>query len=471
MHHRLRSHVILLFSIFLFSVLSTVAGWTTAGSLQPNCAASYSQAVDLDNPNVLSGAIGTVRTYEGCFQRHRDRFVVVSPQRTTPSPKLFPSCQYFLHRNKTLTMYYLVSDICRMGHSTKDAPHLMTFLIDYFAPCSLLCRKNSTRLRVQLKILYGNVCASYPVPKLDRSFRTVVLGWFQALLRSDSPFMKLMSSWGIDFVTSRLPTGNVKILAEEIFYKEAMQEKGFFCPRGDQVPLNVNNISILGTSAGNLEINSGLRIIVRWERFRWFRTRAQANLFRECLLQYYEIPPRPKETSLLLLRRPGERHFDESKWYNLLNVTLASCEATVNMETFSSMSYYSQASLMHNSSIFIAAHGAGVVNIMAMTPGSVVVELFPHGFRYAMYEELAILLGLHYIPYESPKVWPPKCCSVRWEDRASKFMPPLKNETLPKTSFGVRSCKECDIKVSFNDMTMIIRDALSLLAAREEEEV
>ncbi|PWV11389.1 hypothetical protein C3747_60g113 [Trypanosoma cruzi] len=421
---------------------------------------------EAENPDVQPGGIGTVRTYKGCFQKVRDRFVVVTPTRTKPSPRSLPPCQHFLQRNETLQFHYLSSDICRMGHTTKDAPHLMTFLMDYFAPCSTPCQRASQgesaskRLRVELTVLYGNVCTSYPAPKLDEAFQKVILGWFHAVFRGDSPFIELMGSWGIDFVPPAGASGSGALLIKEVSYKMAMSYGGFFCTRDEgTVPTTYTPASMVSERC-----TSGLWIITRWERFRWFRTRAQASLFRRCLLHYYKVPPRTGDHSLLLHRRLNERHFDELHWQKKLQACLEPRGVSVMLQTFISMEYHRQASFMHNSSIFIAAHGAGMVNIMSMSPGSVVVELFPHGFRYAMYQELAELLGLHYIAYESPSVWPPRCCIQREKGSAAQHTPPL-HGTPPRTSFGMRSCKGCDINVLEEDMEAILFDALGIVSA------
>ncbi|ESL06514.1 hypothetical protein TRSC58_05811 [Trypanosoma rangeli SC58] len=354
-----------------------------------------------------------------------------------------------------------------MGHTTKDAPHLMTFLMDYLAPCSTLCRQVpqgkavAEKLRVQLTLIYGNVCASYPAPKLDEPFRRVIMGWFHALFRGDSPFIELMTLWGIDFVLPASTSGNNTLHVNEVFYKTAMSSGGFFCPH-DEVSLATPTLFPAETGSSQYT----MWIITRWERFRWFRTRAQANFFRRCLLHYYKIPPRPSGHSVLLLQRLHGRRFDEAVLRQKFLALLKPYGVSVSTQTFRSMSYNLQASFMRNSSIFVASHGAGMVNIMTMLPGSVVVELFPHGFRYAMYEELARLLGLHYIAYESPEVWPPRCCRQRGGDSASQLEPPLQGNP-PKTTFGVRSCKECDIKILEEDIDPIIFDAWGIVSAND----
>ena len=55
-----------------------------------------------------------------------------------------------------------------------------------------------------------------------------------------------------------------------------------------------------------------------------------------------------------------------------------------------------QIALFANLDILVAAHGAGVTNIIFMTPNSFVIELFPPKWQYACYRRLAENMGLLY---------------------------------------------------------------------------
>eukprot|EP00658_Telonema_sp_P-2_P081286 TRINITY_DN8292_c0_g1_i3.p1 TRINITY_DN8292_c0_g1~~TRINITY_DN8292_c0_g1_i3.p1 ORF type:complete len:198 (+),score=30.46 TRINITY_DN8292_c0_g1_i3:82-675(+) len=81
----------------------------------------------------------------------------------------------------------------------------------------------------------------------------------------------------------------------------------------------------------------------------------------------------------------------------------------------STLSSSSAASDVYKRQIFICAHGAALSSIVVMRPGAVVIELFPHNFRYYMYEELSKVLNIEYVPYEGTQVAPPRCCGgVNW---------------------------------------------------------
>lgn len=55
-----------------------------------------------------------------------------------------------------------------------------------------------------------------------------------------------------------------------------------------------------------------------------------------------------------------------------------------------------QVTTFANLDILIAAHGAGLTNLIFMTPNSFVFELFPPKWQYACYRRLAENVGLLY---------------------------------------------------------------------------
>eukprot|EP00744_Colponema_vietnamica_P003870 GILI01005864.1.p1 GENE.GILI01005864.1~~GILI01005864.1.p1 ORF type:complete len:165 (-),score=10.42 GILI01005864.1:24-470(-) len=129
-----------------------------------------------------------------------------------------------------------------------------------------------------------------------------------------------------------------------------------------------------------------------------------------------------------------------------------------------------------------------------MRPGSVVVELFPHNFRYYMYEELAKVMGLEYIAYEGERVSPPGCCGGRdWAGAESRSVETSEESYVSEAEFheernyssngnnyvqlpkaerfkligkiydlhGNRKCKKCDIEVSRSMWFEIVKNALA----------
>jgi hypothetical protein len=62
---------------------------------------------------------------------------------------------------------------------------------------------------------------------------------------------------------------------------------------------------------------------------------------------------------------------------------------------FEGESFESQSEFMANTDILIAAHGAGLTNVIFMRTGSVLIELIPFGYNQH-FEVLALLAGVHY---------------------------------------------------------------------------
>ena len=58
---------------------------------------------------------------------------------------------------------------------------------------------------------------------------------------------------------------------------------------------------------------------------------------------------------------------------------------------------YSQIHLFANTDIVVAAHGAGLTNIIFMTPQSYVYELFPPYWQFSCYRRLAANMELQYM--------------------------------------------------------------------------
>lgn len=59
--------------------------------------------------------------------------------------------------------------------------------------------------------------------------------------------------------------------------------------------------------------------------------------------------------------------------------------------------FSSQRALLAATSVLIAAHGAGLSNILFLRPGSIVIEVFPFGYTPHIFEELAAQLGIVHI--------------------------------------------------------------------------
>lgn len=381
--------------------------------------------------------VAGVDVHVGCLLRKDDR-LVIARSHTPPS--------------SSMEYWFLASDLCAMGHTTKDPAHLVSFLLDLFA-------SPTAPRRIALKIVYGNRCMvrrkdSGAGNKRSGVFLSVLRGWFHAMLRTDSPVVRFIEGQLGGKFTSHttvhpdvLPSSKISLSCTELYVED------------------------LPASAEDFECaKAPVHIIKRAERWRWFRTSWHAELFRQSLWHHYgvtntpthrhSIPPR-----VVILRRDEDRHFDEVRVHAMLKAYLGSI-AVVDLHTFDNIRgskgkppppHQKQLAILHNASIVIAAHGAGLSNIAAMKAGSFVIELFPHNFRYYMYEELALLMNIKYVGVESPKVWPPRCCGGRGGDG----MPEIR-EKIPSivNGVGARACKKCDILVSDWEWQNMLRTAV-----------
>ena len=71
-------------------------------------------------------------------------------------------------------------------------------------------------------------------------------------------------------------------------------------------------------------------------------------------------------------------------------------------------SFRKQMELVSSHGIFVAPHGAGLMNLLYMPPLSAVVELFPYTLDHNLYSSLAVLMGVANYPVhaiEGHTVW------------------------------------------------------------------
>lgn len=293
----------------------------------------------------------------------------------------------------TASTGFVASDLCAMGHTTKDPAHMLSWYMDESSPSASTANFSH--------VIFANMCmtkrSDSVVNKRTPVFHNVLLGWFRAAL----------------------PHG-----VKELYYEDLAGEKMVRCFD---------------------------RLVKRYENWRWFRNQKHALEFRRLLLKFYGVDASrvSSTTSITILRRDEDRHFDEEKVAQMLRHYLRD-QANVSLVTFDNVrgkgsapppSHAKQLQILHDTDILIAAHGAGLAGIIAMKPGATLIELFPHNFRYYMYHELAELLGLHYVPYESPHVWPRRCCAARGDNLPAIDFPSQIN------GVGARACKKCDVFV------------------------
>eukprot|EP01060_Flectonema_neradi_P036296 TRINITY_DN6938_c0_g1_i2.p1 TRINITY_DN6938_c0_g1~~TRINITY_DN6938_c0_g1_i2.p1 ORF type:complete len:490 (+),score=65.00 TRINITY_DN6938_c0_g1_i2:63-1532(+) len=202
------------------------------------------------------------------------------------------------------------------------------------------------------------------------------------------------------------------------------------------------------------------------EAFRWFRTSGQASNFRRDFLNHFEvvIPPRDKPT-ITLIRRGIERHFDEDTVYSKLlsmfgdvcNINYVQFDGDGNpagqgSKAFRTTDYNEQLRILSSTDILIAGHGAALSSIVALPSGAVVLEAFPHNFRYHMYAELAMLLSLVYVPIESLVPWRNgngHCSGCKPAPQPEVSSPHGINGLKHCSKECTPPCKKCDIRLDW----------------------
>ena len=343
-----------------------------------------------------------------------------------------------------INVAFLASDLCAMGHSTKDATHLFSWALDFFRGFV----GSSDGSPPTLTVVYGNVCMSSSPLKITNQrspvFHKVLLGWFEAAVVG-------LRAWARE---RRIP-----LVVRTEYYEDLKASHQCFSA-----------------------------IAKRQERWRWFRTREHAALFRAALWSYYNVtdtaaqPPAgscgngattgfPPIVNVTMLRRDEDRHFDEVRVFNDWVTRTRSHPGTgpsvrMQLSTFDNVRgakglppppYKEQVRLIFRTDALVAAHGAGLASIVAMRPGTAVVELFPQNFRYHMYAELAALIGVEYVAFESPFVQPARCCSGRGSGPAT----PVIGSPSYVNGVGARACKKCNVAVTQQQWDSILRNAVN----------
>ncbi len=426
-----------------------------------------------------------------CLTKNEDRFHIthLQPQQTRHKGHLGSSLDEEGAPPPPSHLYLLATDLCAMGHTTKDPAHFLSFLLDYFSV-------SDQRIDMSLHVVYGNACMARPGGpggnKRTGVFHSVLLGWFRAIFSVGSPLHRALLDMG-----AALRPGDT-VLSKQNSSKELFVQEHYFHHMPHRYCGEPGDSS-----------SGSLTVVKRFERWRWFRTRRHAAVFRACLLVHYGVKvkdvlltrtskPAPNPhigaedellwpssgsqsesrirnvTSLselglaplrvLILRRDEDRHFGEENVRRLFARSLSQRQVEVELVTFDNIrgsrgkappSFPQQLEILSSADVFIAAHGAGLSSMIAMRPGSVVVELFPSNFRYYMYQELAQLLSLKYMAVESDRVWPVGCCRGGGKD-------PLVPLDYPShmNGVGARACKKCNVRLTVAQLQGILRSAL-----------
>ena len=201
--------------------------------------------------------------------------------------------------------------------------------------------------------------------------------------------------------------------------------------------------------------------------WRWFLERSHAEEFRAAL--YNRMPPSISAKGMkvmVLQRKRNRRVLAEKEAIRYIQERLGVAEvAVVSFED--SARYVEQLALLRAVDVFVAVHGAALASIVAMRAGSGVVELFPHNFRYLMFEELARLCSLVYSGVEAKIVSPgcKKTCPIRVHNISGGGA----HEVHIRHMMGKKICKNCDVALPPEELYHAVKDVLlsvMLLRAR-----
>jgi len=351
---------------------------------------------------------------------------------------------------------FLLRDVCALGHFPKDLTHLHTYEVLH-------------KVKSPLRIVLGHRCvtnaATHIANKRTPVFHSVLVHWVRAISgRYDFQGTSLPSS------TQLSGSGGHRLI--HTFWdvsNQIQQLQSKRTPSSDQpetLPLCYRHV------------------VEREEQWRWFGSTTAADGFRQKLWHYLnvnyaseqlerrQVPfAKQRPLNVVVLRRDEDRHFNERVCVDYVRRHFGKV-ANIRYEQFDSPAdvnkitpdnnitvpeHVDQLRLLFETDVLIAAHGAGLSNIVVMQPGAVVIELFPHNFRYSMYEELARVMNLVYVAFEGESVSPAGCCRRRQMSQGGVTLASLQ---------GKRECKKCDISIPNATLYQLTKNALSTVWLR-----
>lgn len=422
---------------------------------------THAQGVALADEDDTANVFDGVRHYENvCSQPETTRIELVARSK-------LPSSVEVKETVKGVT--FVARDVCALGHFPKDFSHLHSWL--------QLHHKGEAIDKALSRLIIGHRCATRNrknvANKRTPVFHDVLIHWVRAITE------KYDFLAGTENDNDGTGSGSIS--------------SGFFMMYEDF------------PSKKSGEVVCFEHVIEREEHWRWFPSEAAAASFRALMWRYFKLSDHERRNTLLhvpfvdqpmpkvlVVRRDEDRHFSErevveflqNKFGRVANVSLAQYDKPPRGKALLPIpSYPAQAAQLMETDVLIVAHGALLSSTVLMRPGAVVIELFPHNFRYHMYEELARVLRLEYVPVEGDTVSPAGCCHGRkWSGLDDAMDAPASAKTgrlrkwgsdvreankgvLERVHFGyglngLRECKKCDIAVSQSQWFHIVKNAL-----------
>ena len=226
----------------------------------------------------------------------------------------------------------------------------------------------------------------------------------------------------------------------------------------------LNNVSLVFTKT--LPKRKCFKKVYTRPGWRWFHQPRHGSIFRKLFWSHFGISTSDSQQinnviEITLLKRTSNRKFSEDQ---VASVIRNFCDkvnfCNVRVVIMERHSYQRQLEILFKTDLLIAAHGAGLSNIVVMRPHTALIEMFPYNFKYLMFEELARLMSLFYFSYES--LHRTSCCPhLRTQTNISSFPQFMRHVN------GAKSCKNCDITIPEYDLMNLLRSSFqSVLLSR-----
>ena len=416
---------------------------------------------------------------------------------------------------------FVLRDVCALGHFPKDLAHFHSWVeaelsekkLKKSSPTGSPAREGD---QVIHQVLLGHRCVSKD-PKKTTNKRTPV-------------FRDVLRHW-VDAITEHPVMDDAATPASSALAQD-QDKKRYFYFYEDVVDLIENGKD--GSGKGPTILCFKNRLLEREEKWRWFPSLTYGHSFRRKLWKHFNLQKdyealrgellhthfdKQRKLQVTILRRDEDRHFQEANVAKFLEEKFGAVANILYTQwdrpppkhrnpknDIPVPAFAEQARALFDTDVLIAAHGAALSSVVFMRPGSVVIELFPHNFRYYMYEELVNVMSLRYTAFEGSTVSPPKCCRGRGslllasrggdnntsdadkdtgdgETAGEKLdaMQSLKTAgelaaaKVPIGSFGIKSlrelnglreCKKCDIAASNSEWYYMVKNSLATVWLR-----
>ena len=141
-----------------------------------------------------------------------------------------------------------------------------------------------------------------------------------------------------------------------------------------------------------------------------FSNRREVDLFRRAAYARYRSSKRNNWVTILARRTRCRRIMNLSEMKKMIR----SFHRKVEVLSFELTSFKYQVDTMRNTDILISIHGAALVNIVFMQPGSTLIELIHPLMRAPFYELLSVFASLRYVDVRNfTKI--DECSTVNWD--------------------------------------------------------